>query len=233
MARLKRLVVPGHAHHVVQRAVSGVDAFAGAADRAAFLDALRRSSIEQGVAVHAYAMRANEFQLLATPAVAEAQGRMMQALSRWYVAAFNRRHGRSGALWQGRYRAAPVEGGAHLLTCMRYVEQAPARSGGSPVPPYESSWSSAPVHAGLQTAAWMAGVPADSDYWQLGNTPFERETAYRDLLLEPLPAQAVAAIEATTLKGWALGSGGFLASLAADGQRRPAMLRPGRPRRAE
>jgi putative transposase len=194
---------------------------------------LRRSSAELGVAVHAYTILPNDFQLLVTPGNADDLGWMMQALSRLYVAPFNRRHGRSGALWQGRYRAAPVEGGAHLLACMRFIEQAPARLGNSTALADDISWSSAPVHAGLRVAAWLAGVPADSDYWQLGNTPFERETAYRALLQQPLPEQVVAVIEATTLKGWALGSGGFLASLAAGGQRRPAMLRPGRPRRTD
>jgi putative transposase len=227
MARLKRLVAPGHAHHVVQRAVAGVDAFGEAADRAAFLEALRRST-EQGVAVHAYALRSNGFQLLVTPTGPDALGRAMQALSRLYVAAFNRRHGRSGALWQGRYRAAPVEGGANLLTCMRYIEQATGTADHGD----DIAWSSAPVHAGMQPAEWLSGVPADSSYWHLGNTPFERETAYRALLLQPMAAHAVAAVESTTLKGWAMGSGGFLASLAADG-RRPSMLRPGRPRNPE
>jgi putative transposase len=94
------------------------------------------------------------------------------------------------------------------------------------------TWSSGPVHAGLQPAEWLTGVPADSSYWQLGNTPFERETAYRALLLQPLAAHAVAEVEATTLKGWAIGSGEFLASLATDG-RRPSMLRPGRPRTSD
>ena len=228
MARLKRLVAPGHAHHVVQRAVTGVDAFADAGDRAAFLEALRRGSAEQGVAVHAYALLPNEFQLLATPTEPDALGLAMQALSRLYVAAFNCRHGRSGPLWQGRYRAAPVEGGANLLTCMRYIEQSAASADHAD----DIAWSSAAVHAGLQPAEWLSGVPADSSYWQLGNTPFERETAYRALLRQPMAADAVAAVESTTLKGWAMGSGGFLASLAADG-RRPSMLRPGRPRNTE
>ena len=110
MARLNRLVAPGLAHHVVQRSIAGHDGFRGQSDHMLFKAALQRSSSEWRVAVHAYALLPQEFQLLVTPEGASDLGRMMQALSRFYVHAFNRRHGRAGALWQGRYRAAPVGG---------------------------------------------------------------------------------------------------------------------------
>ena len=213
------------------QAVFGADAFVGPEDPGFFMDALRRSSSEHGVAVHAYTLLKHEVQLLTTPASAENLSRMMQALARFYVSAFNRRHGRAGALWQSRFRAAPVGGEAELLCCMRYIEQAPRRSGW--LGPLEQfRWSSAAQHAGLRSDSTLAGVPPESGYWQLGNTPFEREAAYLLLLEAPLAPEEVERVEATTLKGWALGPGEFIASLAEGAPRRLIARAPGRPRKA-
>jgi putative transposase len=231
MARLKRLVAVGLAHHIVQRTVAGSVAFVDDADRRAFIAALRRGAGEHGVTVHAYVLWSDQVQLLATPGQADALARLMQALARWYVAPFNRRHGRSGVLWQARFRAAPVQPGAPVLMCMRYIEQLPMRSGVT-VSPTEFAWASAAQHAGLAATGDLAGVPTDSAYWQLGNTPFEREAAYRKLVDQPLPAADVALVEATSHKGWALGSGEFLASLAASTDRPVAPQPRGRPRKA-
>lgn len=228
MARLNRLVVPGLAHHVVQRSVAGQEAFRGPTDHTLFKAALRRSSSEWHVAVHAYVLLAHEFQLFVTPDGASDLGRMMQALSRFYVPAFNRRHGRVGALWQGRYRAAPVGGSEALLACMRYIEQAPQRVAGLDAAAF--AWSSAGAHAGEGGDAMLASVPADSAYWSLGNTPFEREAAYARLLEQPLTAAESAAVESTTLKGWAFGPGDFIARLSDDSERRVAATARGRPR---
>ena len=231
MARLSRLVVAGLAHHVSLRAVAGSDAFIDAPDHALFLEALRRSGAENGVAVHAGVLLGDEVQLLATPAVAEDLGRMMQALARFYVGPFNRRHGRAGALWQSRFRAAPVGGAAELLTCMLYIEQAPRRAGVSGAA-VDFPWSSASHHAGIRSNPLWAAVPPASGYWQLGNTPFEREAAYAALLESQLLASELARVAATTLKGWALGSGEFIASLAEEAPRRPEARVRGRPRGA-
>ncbi|MEO8807171.1 MAG: transposase [Burkholderiaceae bacterium] len=230
MARLNRLVVAGQAHHVGLHAVFGADAFAGADDAPLFVEALRRSSVEHRVAIHAYVLLKHEVQLIATPVSDDGLGPMMQALARFYVGAFNRRHGRSGALWQSRFRAAPVGGASELLCCMRFVEQAPRRAGWAGLVA-EFPWSSAAHHAGMRADALLAGVPPGSAYWQLGNTPFEREAAYRSLLEEPLLQCEVDRVAATTLRGWAMGSGEFIASLAAEAPRRPESRPRGRPRK--
>ena len=234
MARLNRFVVAGEAHHLVHRTVAGTDAFPGPTDLPLFIDALRRSSREHGVLIHAYVLLPHEIQLMATPPADDSLSRMMQALARFYVPSYNRRHDRAGALWQGRFRAAPVGGAQALLTCMRYIEQAPQRAGWSGQAA-EFSHSSASHHVGNGVDLTVAPAPNASGYWKLGNTPFEREAAYRNLLDHPLAAAQLQAVESSTLKGWAMGSGEFLASLAASalaGARRPATKARGRPRKA-
>lgn len=230
MARLPRFVVAGLAHHVVHRVVAGSELTIDALDVEHLFTALQRSSVEQGVKVHAFAAVAQELHLLATPNESESLGKMMQALARFYVPDYNRRHARAGALWQGRFRAAPVGGAEALLTCMLYIDQAPLRHGHAGLVT-DLKVTSAAHHAGLRVDAALANVPADSGYWALGNTPFERDDVYRRLLAEPLTADRLAIVEGSTLKGWPLGPGEFLAGLGATTTRRLVPGARGRPRK--
>jgi putative transposase len=228
MARLTRLVVTGLAHHVIHRAVSGGLAFADAQDRQQFRQILKRCSAEHGVALHAYVLLDREFQLLATPDAGDQLSRMMQALARFYVPAFNRRHRRAGALWQGRFRAAPVAGAQALLDCMRYLEQAPQRAGwaGSLL---DFDGSSAAHHVGRTADVLLSAVPTASAYWALGNTPFARDAAYQALLNVPVPSALANSLEACTPLGWALTSDGASVELSRLASRRVAVKSKGRP----
>jgi putative transposase len=218
MARLARLVLAGQAHYVIQRGHSGRTVFADAADRQSFLAALRESARSEGVQLHAYALLDTEVQLLATPDTAPALGRMMQALGRRYVSAYNRRHGQSGTLWDGRFRCGVVEPGTTRLEVLQLVDGAAGE-------------------AGLTSAGTRSGGPADSallnppEYWQLGNTPFEREAAYRDLLAAGLPPARSSKLRQAALGGWAAGHAGFVAQVETELQRPARPRAPGRPRR--
>lgn len=227
MARLARLAVADHAHLVLLRGHSGHAVFRDDVDRAAFLSALQRACNVERVALHAYALLADRVWLLCTPASAQAVGRALQALGRRFSAGFNRRHQRSGSVWDGRYRATVVEGGAHLLEAMVFVDQAPVRedsmSAGS-----SAVWSSARQHVGLGTEFPLTDAPA---FWALGNTPFDRCAAYRALLEEPLGPERAERLAAAVQRGWAVGSPAFLDVLHQLSSRRVEPRPRGRPRK--
>ena len=109
MARLPRLAVGGALHHVMQRGHDGHPVFRDDADRRLFLSLLSDAARAEAVAVHAYALLDSEIHLLATPAQAANLGRLMQAVGRRYVSAFNRRHQRRGTLWDGRFRSSLID----------------------------------------------------------------------------------------------------------------------------
>jgi putative transposase len=218
MARLARLVAAGQAHLIIQRGHSGAAVFADGIDRTTYLAALRDAAAAEQVQVHAYALLPNEVELLATPGRHPALGRLMQALGRRYVAAHNRRHGRSGTLWDGRFRCGVVEPGAMRLQALCLIDAAAAEAG----------FTSAPHRLGGRRDAWLVDPP---EYWALGNTPFDREAAYRALLDAGVAADVAAALRRAALGGWVAGSADFRAGLAAI-LSRPAQPRPrGRPRR--
>lgn len=226
MARLPRLALAGELHQVALRGHNAGAAFVDDADRAGFLTMLRTAAQEQGVAVHAYVLLDTEVRLLATPARAESLGRLMQSLGRRYVLAFNRRHGRRGTLWEGRFRSSVIDAAEWLVDATVLLEDLPVRAG-LVAGAGDWRWSSAAHHLGR---ARDALVTEHASYWLLGNTPFERELAHARLLAQGVPPARASALEQALTRGHALGSGAFLARLA-DSTSRPLTARPrGRPR---
>jgi putative transposase len=228
MARLPRLAVPDLPHYLVLRGHNQQAIVLDDEDRRSFLAALGESAATQKLRLLAYALLDDQVHLLGIPPQAEAMGRMLQSLGRRYGAGFNRRHGRSGTLWEGRYRATVIDPAQHLLDAMRCVEQAPVRAG-LVAEAGDWAWSSAAYHLGRARLAGLSDPPA---YWSLGNTPFERELAWQRLLDEPLSPGLLTPLLQAVHKGWAFGSGTFIAALGSAVDR-PLQPRPrGRPRRA-
>ncbi len=225
MARLPRLVVANHLHHVIARGNNDQLVFLDETDYQQFLTALRQMAQQYGVAIHAYVLLPNRVQLLATPSAEDALGKMMQAIGRQYVPWFNARHQRSGSLWEGRFRATVMEADDYFVPCAHLIEYQPLHDAVSmDIEHYR--WSSHAHHTGARRQAWLTDHPA---YWKLGNTPFEREAVYKQLCATPpVPRVAEAIIDATR-KAWALGSDAFRASLAKLTARRLEPARRGRP----
>ena len=227
MARLARLAVAGQAHHLIQRGNNGQAVFLDDEDRRAYLAALRDAASAHAVAIHAYVLMDSHVHLLATPSTPEGLSRMMQALGRRYVGGFNRRHGRSGTLWEGRFRGAVIESERYFLSCMRYIEANPVRSGlVSQAADYP--WSSHAHHAGQRSDPL---VTDHSLFWSLGNTPFDRQSAYKLLSEQLLAPELVQALTTTALKGWGLGSAEYLQRVSEEAGRRVSPRSRGRPRK--
>ncbi len=225
MARLARLAAAGQVHLVIQRGNNAQPIVHDDEDRRRFLAMLAEAARSNRLAIHAYALTDNEFLMLGTPDDAIGLGRTMQSLGRRYVAYFNRRHARSGTLWDGRFRSTIIEAALHLRDCMCFVESAPLRAG-LVLTAGEYRWSSARHHLGLVIDPLVSDPPT---YWESGNTPFEREDAHRALLERGLGSEAALAIEATARKGWVLGSSAFAAELERATARRTRPGQPGRP----
>lgn len=225
MARLPRLTLPGYPHHVIQRGNNRQPIFADAQDYEAMLAMLADSARMHGVAIHAYVLMGNHFHLLATPASAESLPRMMQAVGRGYVRYFNQRHGRSGTLWEGRYRSTLIQSERYLMACMVYMDLNPVRAGLAERPT-DWPWSSHAHYLGLCNDRV---VTPHALYWALGNTPFAREAAYGELVQAGVAAEHQAQLTDATLRGWALGGPEFIEGLQKKIERRVSRSRAGRP----
>ena len=227
MARLPRLTLPGHLHHAIQRGNNRQPIFLDAADRETMWELLCEYARAQQVAVHAYVLMDSQFHLLATPQTEGGLSLLMQGVGRAYVRYFNQRHGRTGTLWEGRFRNTILQAERYLLPCMAWLDLSPVLEGLC-ADPADFRWSSHGHYVGLRSDRLLT---PHALYWALGNTPFAREAAYAQCVREALPASEQAAIADAALNGWALGDADFLAALQQSTPRRLVKARPGRPPR--
>lgn len=201
MPRPPRVVLPGHTLHLIQRGNNRSPCFVDDQDRARYLVILHHSSVDARCPVHAYVLMTNHVHLLVTASEARAPARMMQALGSTYVPQFNERHGRTGTLWEGRYRSSLIDSERYFLQCSRYIETNPVRAG-LVSKPGEYRWSSFRSNAYGQPDAL---VRRHAVYLALGRWDSIRREAYRALFETPLDSPVLDAIRRATNKGVVLG----------------------------
>jgi putative transposase len=101
--------------HVVQRGHNRGACFFDDQDRHAYLGGLHEALRREGCRRHAYVLMTNH--LLLTPQDAKAVPRVLIAVGRRYVQYINRTCGRTGTLWDSRYKSSPVQAETYLLPC--------------------------------------------------------------------------------------------------------------------
>jgi putative transposase len=146
MARHGRYFLPDQPLHVIQRGNNRSAIFFGVENYDHYRNWLAEAAAEYGCLIHVYLLMTNHVHLLLTPERAESLPRTMRSLGRRYVRAINAAQRRSGTLWEGRYRAAPINSEAYFLACCRYIELNPVRAC-MVVHPADYRWSSYRAHA--------------------------------------------------------------------------------------
>jgi putative transposase len=231
MARLPRLALANHLHHVAQAGLNGGRIVGDDSDCHSWVGLLNGATRRHGVALHAWLLLPQRFHLLVTPPESSALSSMMQDLARDHGRQFNARHGRSGTVWAGRFRGSILEPEVYGLACMLMLDALPVRLGLAETAA-DYAWSSHRQYIGAQSPPGFPDLRSPPFIWQLGNTPFAREEAYRRLVsMQPL-ASRDAELQVALDGGWALGSREFLASLSKLTSRRLGKALPGRPRSA-
>jgi len=128
MSRPLRVEYQGAYYHVMNRGLSRTRIFLDDQDRQRFLDLLAEIGRLWKVRTHAYCLMGNHYHLL----VETPQGnlsRVMRHLDGLYTQSFNRRHGRDGPLFRGRYRAILIEVEQYFFSVVRYIHQNPTEAG--------------------------------------------------------------------------------------------------------
>ena len=142
MGRHARLIVPGVALHIYQRGNNKQICFRDRNDHLVYLAIMRDLFAKRACALHAYCLMTNHVHLLVTPDNLTVCALLMRDLAGSYASYFNRRHGRSGTLWEGRFGSCLVDSALYVLGTYRYVERNPIRAGMIPGP-LDYEWSSA------------------------------------------------------------------------------------------
>jgi REP-associated tyrosine transposase len=164
MARPLRIEFEGALYHLTGRGNARQRIFADEVDCAKFIELLAASLERYEVRLHGYVLMGNHYHLIAETRRANL-GRWMHWLTTSYTIYFNRRHGRVGHLFQGRYKSVVVEAEGYLLSLSRYVHLNPVRGPvigkGEPLERRQRlrgwRWSSYRGYGGLGKAeAWVS-----------------------------------------------------------------------------
>jgi REP element-mobilizing transposase RayT len=126
MARPLRIVCPGAWYHVTARGNERRDIFRDDKDRFHFLETLGEMTVRFDVRIHAYVLMGNHYHLLLELRQANLS-QAVQWLNVSYSVWFNRRHRRSGHLFQGRFKSIVVEPRAWGVGLSAYIHLNPVR----------------------------------------------------------------------------------------------------------
>ena len=219
MPRLSRIVLPGHPHHVTQRARAGRRIFTCEADYRLYLRILAAEARRFGLRVLAYCLLPDRVHLVAVPrdeaALANAVGRT-HAL---YAREVNRDTRRLRS-WEPRFQSCAL-GGDLLTDAICHVERQAVRARVVRCP-WRYPWSSAAAHVGLGDPAELLDLKPLK--WWIGKR-------WKEYLGDGIEPETELHLHRHTRRGWPLASEDELR----DWERRPhRRLRPlpvGRPRK--
>lgn len=172
MARTARASVGGVCYHVINRGNARGDVFRKQDDYAAFLDLMEEAGERLPMRLLAWCLVPNHFHLVLWPHGDGDLSRWMQWLMTSHVRRYHRHYQSSGHVWQGRFKAFPIEEDEHLWTVLRYVERNVLRA--NLVARAEDwPWSSASALAGGDRAAVLdpGPLPRGKDWLDWVNRP--------------------------------------------------------------
>jgi putative transposase len=129
MPRTARASVGNMCYHVLNRGNGRATVFHQAGDYAAFLDLIAAADKRLPIRILSYALLPNHFHLVLWPHEDGDLSRWMQWLLTSHVRRYHRHYQGTGHIWQGRFKAFPIERDEHLLAVLRYVERNPLRAG--------------------------------------------------------------------------------------------------------
>jgi putative transposase len=184
MVRPLRLLVEDGSYHVTAKGIGGRVIYTSDAERAEFLWLLGRTVARFGWRCLTYCLMDNHFHLLLqTPQPNLSRG--MQQLKGGYAQSFNRRHGREGSLFAGRFKGRLIQGDAHLLEVFRYIALNPVRAGLC-ADPGEWRWSAHAAIVGAVAHPRFLAVE-EARAWFASAVDVDGSMAYRSFVAEPAP----------------------------------------------
>jgi len=203
MPRTARHAPGGLVYHVLNRGNDRRAIFRKDADYAVFLDVLRDAHDRADVELFAYCLMPDHWHLVLRPARDGDLARYLAWVTNTHVKRYRAHHPRtSGHLYQGRYKSFPVQGDAHLLTLLRYVEANAVRP---------------TLAARAQDWPWSsATAPADIAADVLSPWPVDRPSHWLALLNRPArdAAATTAAIRTCIARGRPFGDDAWVAATA-------------------
>src|SRR3990172_9704455 len=182
MPRQARLDIPGALHHIMVRGINRSTIFDDNDDKAKFLERLSENIIEGKSSVYAWVLMDNHAHILFKSGEDGISALMRKQLT-WYAQYYNRRHNRTGHLFENRYKSILCDEDNYLLALVRYIHLNPLRA--QIIKTIEEldgyQWSGHRAIIGKAKNPWM-----DAEYIlnQFDNTRRKALHAYREFMSE-------------------------------------------------
>jgi putative transposase len=161
MPRTARASVGGLWYHVLNRGNRRAEVFHKPGDYDAFTQAMVDARARLPVDVLGYCLMPNHFHLVLRPQADGELGRWVQWLLMAHARRYHLHYGTSGHVWQGRFKAFPIQDDDHLQTVLRYVERNALRAE-LVVRAEDWKWSSLPLWLRRDPLLWV-GKPTVRD----------------------------------------------------------------------
>lgn len=227
MPRKPRFFLPNVPVHMVIRGNSRQSVFAEDEEYLAYLQWMKEGCDVCDCQIHAYVLMTNHIHILLSAAKPANISKFSQAVGRKYVPYFNHKYGRSGTLWEGRFKASSIDSERYLLACYRYIEMNPVRA--KLVSDRKKYlWSSYLANAYGKKDGLVA---PHSLYLCLGNTEKIRQMHYRNLFSKEVSADFLTEIRHSTQTGTPLGGRKFKEEIESLLQVKVGYSKRGRPRK--
>ena len=144
----------GAFHHIYNHAVDEIDLFLSDADRELLFATLAKSVARYGIIIHAIVLMSNHVHILIETPTPD-MGAFMQHFKSCFTKAFNRIHGRKGALFREKYKNEPIESEEQLKEVLRYIHNNPVKAG-IVSRPEDFKWSSMSAYLGrTERPRWL------------------------------------------------------------------------------
>ncbi|MBO3273850.1 transposase [Pseudomonas schmalbachii] len=226
MPRMGRVLLPNYPHHIVQRGHNRQVVFVERDDYERYLLDLRELKDAFGVKVYAYCLMTNHVHLLLAPGDSLAGlSQLMKALAARMTRYRNRLEGRSGTLWESRFKSSVVQSDTYLLACSRYIELNPVRAR-LVARAADYPWSSYAQRLGSEPS-WLDGDPC---FDALGDTDDERRSRYCAYLGQSVDDGELSLIREALQRGQLTGNSRFVAEVESLIGLRIERRGPGRPK---
>ena len=220
MPRRPRCCPAGTCYHVLNRAVARLPLFERAADYEAFTEVLQEALRREPLPIFAYSLMPNHWHFVVRPD----DGHQVSSFFRWLTHTHTMRWHAShhtvgtGHLYQGRFKAFPIEEDDHLLTVMRYVERNPLRAN---LCPRAEEWK--------YGSAWHRTNGTAMSEVILSPLPIPRSARWLDHVNQPQTSGEVEAIRKSIARGMPYGTDRWVSQTAARLEIKHTLRPRGRP----
>jgi len=215
---IRRIVIPGIPHHIVQRGNRRQQVFYCDEDRIYYLGLLKKYGAMFGLIFWFFVLMKNHLHLIAVPRYENSLSEVMARVNWKYALRINLREDWKGHLWQDRFYSCPLDH-PHLIASARYIERNPVRA--KIVERAEDyPWSSARSHVEKLPDFLVEECPL-----------LEEISDWRSFVNEEEPEEDLKNIRKHLTTGRPLGDDAFIARLEQLTGRVLKTRNPGRPKK--